>query len=85
MIAVFTRCVIEICTRKQYEPHYKYYRIIIYWSDFTDTHEAGRYLGSVYGLNCRIITITDILMCEHVFVVNIMHRNIILEMEAKLF
>ena len=25
------------------------------------------------------------LMCEHVFVVNIMHRNIILEMEAKLF
>ena len=24
-------------------------------------------------------------MCEHVFVINIMHRNIILEMEAKLF
>ena len=26
-----------------------------------------------------------ILMCEPVFVVNIMHRNILLEMEAKLF
>ena len=24
-------------------------------------------------------------MCEHVFVVNIIHRNILLEMEAKLF
>ena len=30
VIAVFTRCVIEICTRKQYEPTYKYYRFIIY-------------------------------------------------------
>ena len=46
VIAVFTRCVIEICTRKQYEPNYKYYRFIFYWGDITDTHEAGRYLGS---------------------------------------
>ena len=38
VIAVFTRCVIEICTRKQYEPNYKYE------GDLTDsdTHGAGR-------------------------------------------
>ena len=41
VIAVFTRCVIEICTRKQYKPNYKHYRIIIYWGGRRYRHSRG--------------------------------------------